>query len=172
MATVMSSLTPDDTPKAKGETRLQVREIKSSPAYTAYQLTERSHIELPSGTVLIGYPGEWVITREATVYAIVSDREFRADYAPANAPKLQISADDQTTLAKILGFGSTNSSLELTRAVEKLARLRIGDVEVNFSPGQWEEIARRAEKRGQPIATYMIGVVDKVLQDLWTSTGI
>ena len=169
----MSSLTPDATPKTLPTgPRLQVHEVRPAQAYTAYPLTEKTYLTLPSGTVLTGYPGEWVITREATVYAIVSEQEFRQHYAPADRPKLQITPEDQSTLAKLLGFGSTNSSLELTRAVEKLARLRIGDVEVNFSPGQWEEIARRAEKRGQPIAKYMIGVVDKVLQDLWTSTGI
>jgi hypothetical protein len=51
-------------------------------------------------------------------------------------------------LTQKLGPGATSSPSALLRAIDRLARIEIGTVKVDFTPGQLEEIAHRARKRG------------------------
>lgn len=90
-------------------------------------------------------------------------------FEPANQQTLLVSEVDRATLATMLGHGSTDSSQSLTRAVLRLARLSIGEIKVDFTVLQWEELTRRAQKRGLKIGVYMQRMIDRVLQDLWTS---
>lgn len=75
---------------------------------------------------------------------------------------------DQAAIEQACGFGSTRDSQSLRLAVEKLARLKVGEITVSFTPAQWDDLKNRATKRGQTLDQYMKGVLDRWAQDLWT----
>lgn len=149
--------------------RLQVRERQPRETLGAYQLQQDQNVMLPTGHEVRAFAGDWVITRGSATLDVLSQSRFEQFYQPVGAPDWILAPADRKTLEDLLGFGATETSASLTAAVSRLARLSIGDIPVNFTVLQWEEIARRAEKRRQPIATYVRTLVDKLLQDLWTS---
>lgn len=149
--------------------RIQVRERKAAETLTAYQLTKEADVILPSGHGIRAYPGEWVVCRNDRVVDTLSAARFQQFYEPIGDPAFVLAPADRTTLEKILGFGTTRDSSTLTGAVSRLAVLSIGDVTKNFTVTQWEEIARRAEKRRMTVPQYMEHLVEKLLQDLWTT---
>lgn len=59
-----------------------------------------------------------------------------------------VSHDDRARLESLLGYGHIQTSADLVTKVEKLARLRVGDIEIPFSTSEWREIELRAHKRG------------------------
>jgi hypothetical protein len=148
---------------------VQVRERKASPIYEAYKLLQDQHVVLPSGHEVQAFIGEWVVCVGARVLDTLSPARFEQFYEVVGEAGLSIDPQDRTSLEKQLGFGSTRDSKTLTAAVSRLATLTIGDIQKNFSVAQWEEIARRAEKRRLSVSAYMDQIVEKLLQDLWTS---
>lgn len=118
---------------------------------------------------LRAFPQDWIVASGEQPIDVVTAKQFESLYEPIEKRSLILTADDQTALAKVLGFGSTNTSRDLTLAVQRLARLKIGSIEVDPSPAQWEELTHRAQKRGLTLKVYMERVVEKLMQDLWTS---
>lgn len=160
-----SSSTTATPPEPK---RLQVRET-TREVLTAYQVQKDDVVQLQSGHGVRVFPGEWVIYRGQAVVDTITDGRFRQSYEVVGEPQFTVTAADRSTLEKDLGFGSTKDSQSLTLAVKRLATLTIGDIAVNFSVSQWEEIARRAEKRRMPVSQYVDQLVQKLCTDIWTS---
>jgi hypothetical protein len=149
--------------------KLQVRKREQAEIFSAQQMTEETNIELYSGQRLRAFQGDWIVSRGDRVIDAMTQARFDALYLPVGEPEWILAPSDRSELEKVLGFGATENSSTLTRAVGRLASLSIGDIPVNFTVTQWEELARRAEKRGMPIARYVATIVEKLLQDLWTS---
>jgi hypothetical protein len=170
--TAASSTTPDRAtaaPSTKPQ-RIKIRLKQSGEdQLQAYQATEGITVQAVSGASIRVQPGMWVILRAGAIVDTLSATHFAQIYEPVPEVGLTIAAADQAALAQILGFGSTNSSQQLTACVRKLAQCSIGQVQVDFSPAQWEELAYRAKKRGLPIEEYVKRLVEKLTQDLWTS---
>jgi len=80
---------------------------------------------------------------------------------------LQLSPADCNRLEEITGFGSTRSPEVFLAAVDRLASMRFGDIRVPFTPGQLEEIAHRASKRGRTVQAEMQAVVDRIQDELF-----
>lgn len=119
-----------------------------------------------------GRAGDWVITKGAIVQTVVTDVVYRARYESVDERGLLLTGADRTLLERTLGFGATETPQHLTTAVRRLASLTIGNVEIDFTPGQWEELAARARKRGIPVGALVRQVVDKITGDLWhTASG-
>lgn len=157
-------------PKKAPVQRIPVRLKKAvTETLLAYQLPDPKNVILPSGHELRGYAGDWVVTRNEQPIDLLSQARFEQTYEPIPEPTLVLTKADQTALEQQLGFGATASSQTLRQAVQRLAALQIGSVDVNFSVTQWEELARRAERRGKTVSEYMQQVVDRLLQDLWTN---
>jgi len=70
-------------------------------------------------------------------------------------------------LERVLGIGVMQSPEDLVRAVDRLARLEIGGILVDFTPGQWEELKRKAAVQSQTVEQFLSGRVKKFTQDLW-----
>ena len=164
-ATAQSSSTTATPPEPK---RLQVRET-AREVLTAYQVQKDDVVQLQSGHGVRVFPGEWVIYRGLAVVDTITDGRFKQSYEVVGEPQFTVTAGDRATLEKELGFGSTKDSQSLTLAVKRLAALTIGDIKVNFTVSQWEEIARRAEKRRLPVSQYVDQLVQKLTQDIWVS---
>ena len=157
---------PPDTAPA---VRRSVRQRAPALNLTAYQLKQEVILQQADGYKVRGFVHDWVVTSGDKVISVCSPAQFEEMFEDTGGSSLILSETDRATLTQMLGFGSTDSSQTLTRAVLRLARLSIGDIPVTFTTLQWEELARRAEKRGQKIGYYMQRLVEKLCQDLWTS---
>ena len=57
----------------------------------------------------------------------------------------------------------------LLTAVKRMAKIEIGGVALTFTPGQLEELAFRAKKRGHTVQQEMEAVVKRIEQELFWS---
>ena len=112
-------------------------------------------------------PGDWIISREQQILDVVPDPAFLARYDPADETSLQVMGDARGRLERTLGLGSTETVEHLVTAVERMARLVIGDVQIDFTPGQWEHLAHRAQKMGLTVDALVRRIVDKITSDIW-----
>lgn len=163
-----SSSTPDGTPKPSTPVRMQVRE-RQQGEITAYQLLQDEPVLLSYGHGVHARRGEWIICRGGVAVDLLNPAMFALMYEPLVDPGLVVSPDDRTALEAALGFGATSTSSSLRSAVTRLVHLQIGKVDVTFTVTQWEEIARRAEKRRLTVPQYMQQIIDKLTTDIWTS---
>lgn len=113
--------------------------------------------------------GDWIVSDGDRVIYVCDSETFEQVFEPTGEARLEIRSEDRKSLADCLGFGSTESSQTLALSVQRLARLTIGDIPVQFTVSQWQEIARRAEKRRMTPMAYMQQLVERLTQDLWTS---
>lgn len=146
--------------------RIPVR-LKASETLSAFQLTRDTVVTLGNGYEEDGRAGDWVLTKGSVVQTVVTDAVYRARYEPVDERGLLLSGADRTTLERALGFGATETTQHLLTAVARLARLRIGAIDVDFTPGQWEELAARSTKRGITVETLVRQVVDKITSEIW-----
>ena len=134
----------------------------------AVPVVRPQQVSLPDGTFITTQVGEWMITREERVVDVVSTHELRKRYEPTEKEGVLVSGDTRSRIERSLGVGSTETPEMLATAVERLARLTIGDIRVDFTPGQWEEIRHRATKMGLHPKAVIQRLVDRFLQDLWS----
>lgn len=135
---------------------------------TAIPVVRPEVLTLPDGAVLTARPGEWIIARGNQVVDLVSQSELPKKYEPTEKEGLVVRGDLRVRLERTLGTGSTQTPEHLVTAVERMARLKIGDVQVDFTPGQWDEIRHRADKMGLTPSDVLKRLVAKFTQDLWT----
>lgn len=90
---------------------------------------------------------------------------------PAPVPGLQLTPADCNRLEETTGLGTTQSAEALVKAVERLASIRVGDIRIEFTPGQLAELQYRAQKRGRSIAEEMKAVVDRLRDELFYKGG-
>lgn len=157
---------PSGTPNAPvGTAKQQVR--ARQPLLTAVQLTAPYRATLPTGAPAHGQPGDWLITRGGLVVDLVPASLFADRYETVVEGVQTLAPDTRTVLEQTLGIGATRSPAELVKAVERLAKIEIGGVRIDFTPGQLEEIAHRAKKRGRTVQQELQAVVDRLREDLF-----
>lgn len=159
---------PLSTPAPVRASKIQVAPKVIGPPLTAYQLQADELIPV-GGSEIRACAGDWVILRNEHPIDVMTRARFQAQYIEIQPTGLTLAADDQTALEKALGFGSTESSATLRTRVERLANLSIGDIPVQFTVQQWEELHRRAQKRSIPVRLYLEQVVQRWMQDFWTT---
>lgn len=77
-----------------------------------------------------------------------------------------------TALEETLKGGSLLSAADLLTKVSRLAQAKIGEIGCDFTPAQYEEIARRAEKRGITPQEMLSKMVKDLEPLLFSSTGV
>lgn len=126
--------------------------------------------ELVDGRRVTVNPGDWLITRGKAIIDVVADKKLRDSYQVIDAGAVSIPMATCVILENTLGIGATHSPERLVAAVERLATIRIGEIRIDFTPGQLEEIATRARKRNQTVEQAMQAVVDRIREELfWRS---
>lgn len=151
-----------------GRTRLQVRLKSKAEARLAVRCDHEERFTIASGYTVLARPGDWILTTPiGIVIDVLSDHAFRADYETAETDTLTLSGQQRAQLETALGFGATATGDALVAATDRLARLVIGNVEIPFTPGQWEEIAYRAQKMGLTVDALCQRIAQRVLQDFW-----
>lgn len=133
-------------------------------------MTARTPLDLPlqSGRKVLGEPGDWVVTQKDMIIEVLPADIFRHQYEPAQADSLTISGKDRTAIEQILGIGSTLDAARLVGSITRLARLEIGGVVLDFTPGQWEELHHRAEKRGITTENLVKQIVARITSEIWS----
>lgn len=153
---------------AGGSSKLTVRE--KQPPMIAVVLPENRLVELATGQKVQGYAGDWLITRGRLVVDVVGASKLRDRYEVTDPRTLTLTGQERDRLELTTGVGSTRTAADLITAVERLASISIGTIHVDFTPGQLEEIAHRAKKRGRTVGQELKAVVDRIKEDLfWRS---
>lgn len=125
-------------------------------------------VTLPDGTDRRVAVGDWLIYQGPYLLAICPDADFPgATYEVVAEGTLMLTIQDRELLEATVGIGATRSVMTLVAAVQRLARIKIGDVTVPFTPGQLEELKLRADKRGQTVAQAIKAVVDRIRDELF-----
>jgi hypothetical protein len=78
---------------------------------------------------------------------------------PVNAPVLIVHGADYDRLHELLGVGALRDTPAFTAAVERLYAVKIEGVDIPFTPGEREELQRRSERSGKPVAELIAEVV-------------
>ena len=121
-------------------------------------------LEMPDGTVLSGRKGEWMITAGQQVIDLVGKLDEKYEIVEEG---LLIPRSVCTQLELTTGVGTTQSVAKLVPAVERLARIAIGTIKIEFTPGQLEEIKHRATKRGITVKQELQRCVDRVKEEIF-----
>lgn len=72
---------------------------------------------------------------------------------PLNKPYLILTSETLDRLQQVLGLGSIKDAESLVKAAEHLASLKIGDIALDFTVGEWAELKRRAEYNQRSVHT-------------------
>ena len=83
-----------------------------------------------------------------------------------------VGRDAREALEKRLGGGALQSDVDLVEKVSRLARLKIGEIAVDFSPGQWEELQRRCERLGLDVEQEAQRIVTKISELFFDHVGV
>lgn len=138
------------------------------PSFLAVEAQQPQEVRIIGGYRATVRKGDWTVADGDAILDVLSPHAFRKAYEPVTPEGLILSDAHRTRLDAALGFGSTVSADQLVAVTERLARLVIGDVKVDFTAGQWDEIAHRAEKRGITVDALIEQIVAKITQDLFT----
>lgn len=130
------------------------------------QTTIPRTVRFSTGASWTARPGDWIVTIGADVVDVCSEKEFPTKYERIQ-DGLLLPRPLCTLLEETTGVGTTRNPEELTHAIERLARISIGDVKIPFTPGQIEEIAHRAQKRGLSVQQEIQRIVDRIKDEIF-----
>jgi len=135
------------------------------------RVTKPASIPLSDGRVVLATTGDWRICRHDFTIDVISEARFRKEYEPIVAGALTLTPADCARLEQTTGLGTTQIPIVFLQAVERLAALHIGDVRLDFTPGQLAELQHRAAKRGQTIEQTIKAVVDRIRDEIFHHGG-
>jgi hypothetical protein len=160
---VPAALTAAPTPS-----KLTIR--ARSPRLIAVRLATPQAVHLADGREFPARVGDWLITHGRTTVDLVGDSQLTARYTVDDEGARTLSSAICARLEQTTGVGSTRTPEDLCTAVERLAKIAVGTIQIDFTPGQLEEIAYRATKRGHTITQELQAVVDRIREELfWKS---
>lgn len=140
-----------------------------SPTLTAVRLVSAQPVQLADGREVIASVGDYLITRGRTSVDVVGPSQLAVRYE-IEERVCALSPETCLRLEQTTGIGSTRTSHDLVLAVERLAKISIGSIQIDFTPGQLEEIAQRATKRGRTVQQELQAVVDRIREEIfWRS---
>lgn len=130
-------------------------------------MVQRGEVETVNGTRVVAAPGDWLITQGKMILEVLPDKVFPGPFELVHEGALQIPPTDREAIDAVAGLGACRSSTDLVQAVRRLARIRIGEVEIAFTPGQLEELQQRATKRGRTVQAELEAVVARIRDELF-----
>lgn len=91
------------------------------------------------------------------------------------APKTRVvvlTGDALDTVEQVLAGGSVSSGADLANKVTRLAGIRFHEIRLDFTPGQLDELAYRAERQGRPVKDLVAEIVRGITEQFfWTTAG-
>lgn len=86
---------------------------------------------------------------------------------PITQQVLALSGEQLQAIDQLLGIGSTTSPDALLTAIRAYAGITIGDVRLDFSPAQLDEIALRAHKQGKAPEDIVRDIVNQMAHNFF-----
>lgn len=133
----------------------------------ATEAQAKQMVVLASGEECVVAKGDWLIHQGDAIIDTATTNGLLTRYDLVQEAGLQLTQTDCALLERTTGLGSTRSVPELVQAVERLATLRIGEVRIDFTPGQLTEIHHRAQKRGITVEQEISRIVDRIKEELF-----
>lgn len=119
------------------------------------------------GTVKAGAPGDYRIMTPANQLVDIVAAAKLIEHYELLQDTLPLSRETCRHLEDQLGLGVTASEAALLTAVTRVASITLGGVALEFTPGQMEELAHRAGKRGRTLAQEIQVAVDAFKDQLF-----
>jgi hypothetical protein len=157
--------TGSKTPAPTAAATIAVR--RRAPALRAVRLTAPRPVTRVDGTLVDGQTGDYLITRGAAIVDCLAPALFADRYEIVQEGELVVPVEIRRRIEATTGIGSTLTPADLVAAIERLASIAIGAVKVEFSPGQLEEIAHRAAKRGRSVEAELNAAVDRIKDEIF-----
>lgn len=157
-ATPVSTSMTDAATGKKLQVRRKLRHL------SAVQILERRPVELPDGTIVHPLKGNWLITSGSQVIDVVHNLEEKYDVLEEG---LLVPREVCAEIEKTTGISTTQTPQKLASAVSRLARITIGTVKIEFTPGQLEEIKSRASKRGYTVKQELDRIIDRIKDEIF-----
>lgn len=142
---------------------------RRGPTQTATQVSSSHPVTLVDASTVPAYVGDWLITSggSAQPLSVCPAASFRSLYEVQQDGSLTLSQPEREALEILIGLGAARTPATLLAAVDRLASIRIGDVRLEFTPGQLEELQHRAAKRGQTVEQSVQAVVDRIRDEIF-----
>ena len=155
------------TPAPASTSTEKVRVRHRGQPLTATRLREARPIDLPNGNHVVGQVDDWIITRGQQIVDWAPSDTLTHAYEVLVEGELRLPPYIVRRLEETLGIGNGRDPHALVEAVERLATITIGTVRVSFSPGQLDELAHRAKKRGRTVEQELRAAVDRVQDEIF-----
>ncbi|HEY6415607.1 MAG TPA: hypothetical protein VIX41_05205 [Acidimicrobiales bacterium] len=149
--------------------RLLVRPVPNG--LTAVRVEKPDAIALADGRTVLATRGDWRLVRGTHTLDVLTEARFRQTYEAVPSGGLTLTAAQCARLEQTVGLGVTQIPIAFILAVERLAALHIGDIRLDFTPGQLEELQHRAVKRGQTIEDAVRAVVHRIRDEIFHHGG-
>lgn len=134
---------------------------------TAVRVEGPKTIEMPAGDTMQAFAGDYLITRGQQVVDLVRSGTLEDRYEPVEEGRLTVSPAVCRRIESTLGIGSTKDARLLAEAIERVATIGIGEVRIEFTPGQLEELKHRATKRGHGVKEEIRAVIDRIRDEIF-----
>jgi hypothetical protein len=169
MAETPTTTSPPSTstpaPRSSPPVRVKVAP-KPQEQLTAFQALDELRVVLPHGLERRVFPGEWVVSRQGQAIDVLAASSFDQFYE-IKTGGLTIPPLAQATLEQRLGIGAAQSVRNLLQAVDRVVDLRIGNVRIEFTPGQMEELKARADKNGWTVKEEVEKIVSHLAGEMF-----
>jgi hypothetical protein len=164
-----TTATESSPPAAKPQPAARLTLKQTVPVLTAVRTTVDRLVELASGAQVQARAGDYLVSKIGgkAILDVVPPGDIDAKYDRLVDGALTLPPAICKQIEQTTGFASTTSAGDLVRAIERLARIGIGDVHVEFTPGQLEELKHRALKRGRTVEAEVKAVVDRIRDELF-----
>ena len=139
------------------------------PTLQATPVTKTEVVVLPNGRRATVQPGQWVIAHNQQVLEVATSLEEQ--YEILEDGTLHVPPTFCRRIEDVVGIGMTHTPEELVKAVERLASIKVGDIKINFTAGQLEELKYRASKRGRTLKQEIKAVVERIQGELFWGPG-
>lgn len=107
--------------------------------------------------------------RATTPEQLIARQLQRFGDFPVTVRTVLVAGDDLEALETTLGGGQVKDGADLLKKVHQWAGITIGNIRVDFSPAQLDEIAHRAEKQGKDPQTIVDDIVRQIAEQFfWT----
>lgn len=119
------------------------------------------------GQILMPKVGDLVVSQGSLVLDVVDEKTLEANYDIRVEGEMKVPPAVKRALEDRLGLGSCASGASLLAAVTRLAKISVGEIEIQFTPGQLEELGHRASKNGRAIRAELQSVVKRLESELF-----
>lgn len=134
---------------------------------TAIQQREPKIYKFDSGAQWTANPTDWVIYSGDQLVDVVPEADFARRYEDMPDGGVHLTRDVCHQIEATTGIGTTRSGADLLHAIHRLAYIAIGGVQVDFSPGQLEELKGRAGKRGLSVKQELERIVERIKDEIF-----